>query len=80
MINATRTASVSIVLPAYNRAHMLPLALESIRAQTFHSKSQRQKPWFDEQTFLALLRLRGMEANSASRYAEAFYCRKAVLG
>lgn len=42
--------------------------------------SQRQKPWFDEATFLALLRLRGMECNAASRYAEAFYCRKIVLG
>ena len=43
-------------------------------------KSQRQKQWFDEETFLAILRLRGMEANSPTRYAEAFYCRKAVLG
>jgi LmbE family N-acetylglucosaminyl deacetylase len=43
-------------------------------------KSQRQKQWFDEQTFLATLRLRGMEANSPTQYAEAFYCRKAVLG
>jgi LmbE family N-acetylglucosaminyl deacetylase len=43
-------------------------------------KSQAHRPWFDEQTFLALLRIRGMEANSPSRYAEAFYCRKAVLG
>ncbi len=42
--------------------------------------SQRSKSWFDEQTFRAVLRLRGMEANSSSRYAEAFYCRKAVLG
>ena len=42
-------------------------------------RSQRQKQWFDEQTFLAILRLRGMEANSPTRYAEAFYCRKAVL-
>ncbi len=41
--------------------------------------SQRSKSWFDEQTFRAVLRLRGMEANSPSRYAEAFYCRKAVL-
>jgi LmbE family N-acetylglucosaminyl deacetylase len=42
-------------------------------------RSQAGKQWFDEQTFLALLRLRGMEANSPTRYAEAFYCRKAVL-
>jgi LmbE family N-acetylglucosaminyl deacetylase len=41
--------------------------------------SQRENQWFDEQTFLAILRLRGMEANSPTRYAEAFYCRKAVL-
>jgi LmbE family N-acetylglucosaminyl deacetylase len=43
-------------------------------------RSQRAKQWFDEATFLAILRLRGMEANSPTRYAEAFYCRKAVLG
>jgi LmbE family N-acetylglucosaminyl deacetylase len=45
---------------------------------SFRSQSRRQ--WFDEQTFLAILRLRGMEANSPTRFAEAFYCRKAVLG
>src|SRR5262249_62234199 len=43
-------------------------------------RSQRQKQWFDEDTFTAILRLRGMEANSPTRYAEAFYCRKAVFG
>jgi LmbE family N-acetylglucosaminyl deacetylase len=42
--------------------------------------SQGRKQWFDDQTFSAILRLRGMEANSPTRYAEAFYCRKAVLG
>jgi LmbE family N-acetylglucosaminyl deacetylase len=42
-------------------------------------KSQGQKQWFDEQTFFAILRLRGMEANSPTRFAEAFYCRKVVL-
>jgi len=42
-------------------------------------KSQSQKQWFDEETFFAILRLRGMEANSPTRYAEAFYCLKAVL-
>lgn len=43
-------------------------------------QSQQSKQWFDEQTFMALLRVRGMEANSPTRFAEAFYCRKAVLG
>jgi hypothetical protein len=28
---------------------------------------------------MALMRLRGVESNSPSGYAEAFYCRKAVL-
>jgi len=41
--------------------------------------SQRNKQWFTEDLFFALLRLRGVEANSPSRYAEAFYSRKAVL-
>ena len=41
--------------------------------------SQGEKRWFDPDTFLALMRLRGMESNSASKYAEAFYCRKIVL-
>jgi LmbE family N-acetylglucosaminyl deacetylase len=43
-------------------------------------KSQQQKQWFDNETFAAILRLRGMEANSPTRHAEAFYCRKAVIG
>jgi LmbE family N-acetylglucosaminyl deacetylase len=41
--------------------------------------SQRSKPWFDRATFLGLMRIRGMESNSASGYAEAFQCRKLVL-
>lgn len=41
--------------------------------------SQRSKRWFDESTFFALMRLRGMECNATSGYAEAFYCRKLVL-
>jgi LmbE family N-acetylglucosaminyl deacetylase len=45
--------------------------------QTF--ASQRDKDWFTEDTFLALLRLRGMECRAPERFAEAFYCRKAVL-
>lgn len=42
-------------------------------------KSQEQRRWFGEETFLAILRLRGMESNAPSKYAEAFYCRKMVL-
>lgn len=42
--------------------------------------SQASKPWFREDLFLALMRLRGMECHAPSGYAEAFYCRKAVLG
>ena len=42
-----------------------------------HHASQSDKHWFDDELFRGLLRLRGME--SASRYAEAFTCRKLAL-
>ncbi len=42
-------------------------------------QSQHGKRWFEQETFLSLMRLRGMECNAPSRYAEAFYCRKMVL-
>ena len=42
-------------------------------------QSQHAKQWFEESTFLSLMRLRGMECNAPSGYAEAFYCRKLVL-
>jgi len=41
--------------------------------------SQVSKPWFGEDVFMALLRLRGMESRSPSGLAEAFYGRKLVL-
>jgi LmbE family N-acetylglucosaminyl deacetylase len=44
-----------------------------------HFGSQHSKRWFREELFSSLLRLRGMECNSPSSYAEAFFCRKAVL-
>jgi LmbE family N-acetylglucosaminyl deacetylase len=43
-------------------------------------KTQKSKQWFGADTFLALLRLRGLESNSPSKYAEAFYCPKMLLG
>jgi LmbE family N-acetylglucosaminyl deacetylase len=44
---------------------------------TFHS--QHSKRWFQPDTFRSLMRLRGMECNAPSGYAEAFYCHKMVL-
>lgn len=44
-----------------------------------HFPSQASRAWFSPDTFLSLLRLRGMESNSPSTYAEAFYGRKIVL-
>jgi LmbE family N-acetylglucosaminyl deacetylase len=45
-----------------------------------HFGSQRSKHWFDEDTFLGLARLRGMECRAPERYAEAFVARKLSLG
>jgi LmbE family N-acetylglucosaminyl deacetylase len=42
-------------------------------------ESQQTKPWFSRETFLGLLRLRGMESNAPSGYAEAFYARKMMI-
>jgi LmbE family N-acetylglucosaminyl deacetylase len=42
-------------------------------------QSQHAKRWFKEDTFLSLMRLRGIECNAPSGYAEAFYSRKLVL-
>jgi LmbE family N-acetylglucosaminyl deacetylase len=42
-------------------------------------QSQHSKRWFEPEMFRSLMRLRGMECNAPSGYAEAFYCRKLVL-
>jgi LmbE family N-acetylglucosaminyl deacetylase len=41
--------------------------------------SQREKRWFEPETFLGVMRIRGMESNSPSGYAEAFHAKKVVL-
>ena len=41
--------------------------------------SEATKPWFTPATFVAMLRLRGMECNSPTGLAEAFYCKKLML-
>ena len=56
------------------------LCQRKIHSIVEHFSSQQQKHWFAEETLLAVLRLRGMECRSATKYAEAFYSRKVVLG
>jgi len=52
---------------------------EKIRLLLEHFASQRARRWFDEATFRALMRLRGVECNAEAGLAEAFYARKAVV-
>jgi len=44
-----------------------------------HFQTQTNKHWFSEETFRAILRLRGIESHAPDHYAEAFYCRKMVM-
>ena len=44
-----------------------------------HFKSQSNKHWFTDELFMATPRIRGMECDSPTRYAEAFYSRKMLL-
>jgi LmbE family N-acetylglucosaminyl deacetylase len=55
------------------------VAREKARLVLHAFESQREKHWFDEQLFLGLMRVRGMEGRSPSGYAEAFQCRKLSL-
>lgn len=44
-----------------------------------HFASQRGRYWFTEDTFLGLMRLRGVESRAPTGYAEGFFGRKLVL-
>lgn len=39
-------------------------------------QTQTNKHWFSSDSFLGLMRLRGIECAAKEKYAEAFYCRK----
>jgi LmbE family N-acetylglucosaminyl deacetylase len=41
--------------------------------------SQQNRHWFTDDTFLGLMRLRGLESRAPHGFAEAFYVRKAVI-
>ncbi|HXF97251.1 MAG TPA: PIG-L deacetylase family protein [Gaiellaceae bacterium] len=55
------------------------VAREKARLVTSSFPSQHGKHWFDEDLFLGLMRLRGMEARAESGYAEGFFGRKVSL-
>jgi LmbE family N-acetylglucosaminyl deacetylase len=74
-------------IPKYDGDLGIPNAFVRLDPETCQKKveylcrffgTQANKHWFSEETFLALMRLRGMEC--ATRYAEAFFCRKWVGG
>jgi len=44
-----------------------------------HFQTQTNRHWFSEDTFLALMRLRGIECATSTKYAEAFYGRKIAI-
>ena len=58
-----------------------PLTAELVRRKVElldkHYPSQQARDWWDEETFLGLARLRGMECRA--RYAEAFICSKLII-
>lgn len=75
-------------IPKYDGDLGVPNTFVSLSRETCQDKvrnlfksfaSQRDKQWFTEDLFFALLRLRGVESNSPTRFAEAFYARKLVL-
>ncbi|MGH2897486.1 MAG: PIG-L deacetylase family protein [Solirubrobacteraceae bacterium] len=61
----------------------VPLEADICRRKIEHLMTyfdtQLSRRWFTEDLFSGLLRLRGMECQSATAYAEAFYSRKAAL-
>jgi LmbE family N-acetylglucosaminyl deacetylase len=61
----------------------VPLPEKTARRKVEHLMaafpSQAGNQWFDRETFWSILRLRGIESNSPSRFAEGFYCRKAAI-
>ena len=56
-----------------------PTCLEKIRTIVECFGTQATKQWFSEDTFLSIMRIRGIESNAPHKYAEAFYCRKLVV-
>lgn len=75
-------------IPKYDGDLGIPQCFSHLSPDQVHKKidilmqsfvSQQNKHWFDQETFLALLRIRGLESAAHSKYAEAFHSRKWLL-
>jgi LmbE family N-acetylglucosaminyl deacetylase len=75
-------------VPKYDGGLLTPNLFVPLDAATCRRKvrhlmaafpSQRAKHWYDGDTFLGLMRLRGVESGSPTGYAEGFHSHKAVL-
>jgi len=75
-------------IPKYDGDLGSPNVFSPLKASTCQKKAaflqeafrtQASKQWFSNETFLALMRLRGVEGNSPTGFAEAFYGRKVTL-
>ena len=55
------------------------VAREKVDRLVRHFRTQASRPWFRAETFESLMRIRGVECNSESGYAEAFHVRKQSL-
>jgi LmbE family N-acetylglucosaminyl deacetylase len=55
-----------------------PVLREKVAKLHEHYGSQRDRNWFDAETFAGLARIRGVQCHA--RYAEAFHASKLVLG
>lgn len=75
-------------IPKYDGDLGNPNAFVAIKRETAEQKisllmecfiSQTGKHWFDEETFKSLMRIRGLECGSPTRYAESFYIRKCLI-
>jgi LmbE family N-acetylglucosaminyl deacetylase len=75
-------------IPKFDGDFGIPNCFVPLDEQTSHRKArylietfrtQRKKDWFTGETFLSVMRLRGMECRAPSAYAEAFYSRKTIV-
>jgi LmbE family N-acetylglucosaminyl deacetylase len=66
-------------LPKATVYQPVPRAVAEAKTRLLHDcyQSQRGRDWFDSETFLGLMRLRGVQCHH--RYAEAFITEKAVI-